>query len=75
MIYALAFAAVVAWIVVDTYSLFVVIDKDLAAAKFLGTEGFKCFGAFYLLFIICRIIQRSVLIYCAAAERKSVDKT
>ncbi len=39
--YALAFAAVLAWIVMDTYSLFIVIDKDLAAAKFLGTEGFK----------------------------------
>ncbi len=39
--YAIAFAAVLAWFVTDTYSLFTAIDKDMAAAKYLGTEGFK----------------------------------
>ena len=40
-VYALAFAAVLAWLVTDTFSLFKAIDRDLAEASYLGTEGFK----------------------------------
>ena len=39
--YALAFAAALTWMILDTYSLFTAIDRDLAEAMYLGTEGFK----------------------------------
>ena len=41
IVYAVGFAAVLAWIVTDTYTLFTAIDRDLAAANYLGTEGFS----------------------------------
>ena len=41
VVYAIAFAAVLAWMVMDTYSLFKAVDRDLAETLYLGTEGFK----------------------------------
>ena len=39
VVYAVAFAAILAWMVTDTYTLFTAIDKVKAAELYRGTEG------------------------------------